>query len=442
MRIQNGTVEGMPVFREDFSPIELNADVVVAGGGTAGASAAIAAARRGVRVLLVEEANCLGGTSTAGGVHEWFASLDGCGDIFDQSVRRLAQMGGRYGRFFNGEYLKFVWQHMAEAAGVSMLFHASVTGAETEGGRVRTVQAAACSRKLVVNGKMFVDATGEGDLAALAGAPFFHGSLDAGYTLHMTLTALLLNNGKAADMTLPEGVDPIQSRGECPGLGFGTCTEDGRIYASSTKVMKLDPTDPLDLTRAECEARRQLMRTLPVLQNEVYPKAVLASTGSRIGIREGRRIVGDYVLTEGDVLAEDGTDFPDGVAVATSQIDFHSLTKPGHAGWRQAVVPYAIPLRAMIARDHQNLMMAGKCISGDQIAQSSYRMTPTCCMMGQAAGEAAALAVERNCADVRDTEINTLRQRLQEGGIELDPKKHTSFCVEETGRMNNRALAE
>jgi len=113
----------------------------------------------------------------------------------------------------------------------------------------------------------------------------------------------------------------------------------------------------------------------------------------KIGIREGRRIVGDYVLTEADVTGSAPRDFEDGVAVATSQIDFHSLTQPGDAGRRQRVEPYAIPWRCLIARGFDNLLMAGKCASGDQVAQSSFRMTPTA-RNGAAAGTRVALALE------------------------------------------------
>ena len=153
---------------------------------------------------------------------------------------------------------------------------------------------------------------------------------------------------------------------------------------------------------------------------------MLASTGSRIGIREGRRVLGDYVLTEEDVLG-DGTTFDDGIGVATCQIDFHSLTRPGTVGWRKRVKPYGIPFRSLVVKGFDNLLVAGKCISGDQVAQSSYRMTPTCVGMGQAAGTAAAMAVARTLGSIRHLPVDELRRALADAGVELDPAKHKAF---------------
>src|SRR5690606_18891992 len=137
------------------------------------------------------------------------------------------------------------------------------------------------------------------------------------------------------------------------------------------------------------------------------------------GIREGRRILGDYVLSEVDVTSGAPRDFPDGVAVATSQIDFHSLTQPGDAGRRQRVEPYAIPFRSLTARGFENLLMAGKCASGDQVAQSSFRMTPTCCAMGQAVGTGVALALEQGARDIHMLDVGRLREVLVRDRVEL-----------------------
>jgi hypothetical protein len=175
-----------------------------------------------------------------------------------------------------------------------------------------------------------------------------------------------------------------------------------------------------------------LARVIHYLQRTRFPTYALCSSGARIGIREGRRVVGEYVLSETDITGKEPCDFEDGVAVATAQIDFHSLTKPGHGGWRQRVEPYAIPFRCLVAKGFRNLMVAGKCISGDQVAQSSYRMTPTCCAMGQAAGTAAALALEAAVDDVRQVDVNALRAALTADGMELDPRRHQAFAPEVT----------
>jgi glycine/D-amino acid oxidase-like deaminating enzyme len=410
-----------------------SADILIAGGGTAGCAAAIAAARRGHRVLLVEESNALGGVSTTGGVNEWFAGLDGLGDIWEQVKAELERYGARLlDRYYNPEVLKIVWQLLAEDAGVEILFHASAAGAETENGRITSVRVASCSHLIDVAAAYFVDATGEGDLAWLAGAESMQGHPETGRTLHMSLTFILQDTGNPVTPYLPPGLQEIETVDDLPGLHGGLRLPDGRVYCNMTKVMGHDPTDPFSLSAAERQARRQLARVVHFLQRTRFPTYALCTSGARIGIREGRRVVGDYVLTETDITGPEPRDFPDGIAVATCQIDFHSLTQPGHVGWRQRVEPYAIPLRCLTVKGCPNLLAAGKCISGDQVAQSSYRMTPTCCAMGQAAGTAAAMAVEQELSDIRQLDVARLRADLAAHGVELDPRQHVAFAPELT----------
>ncbi|TVP75811.1 MAG: FAD-dependent oxidoreductase [Puniceicoccaceae bacterium] len=409
-------------------------DVLVAGGGTAGTAAAISAARRGHRVLLVEEMNCLGGVSTGGGVAEWFASLGGMGNVFDETLGKMARFGARYAnnRWFNPEYLKGVWQLNAEAAGVDILFHASVMRVRTEADRLVAAEITCCSQTLDVRADWFIDTSGEGDLCALAGAAFQQGDAK-GRVLHMSLTAWMYDTGEKQTLWLPDELEPIDSADELPGLGSGWKVSDNRIYLNATKVLNQDPTDPFQLSAAEREARRQLLRIAHYVQRFEYPTYALASSGARIGIREGRRVTGDFVLTKELVLNRDAAlDFEDGVAVATCQIDFHSLSKAGNSGWRQRLEPYSIPFRCMVSKDFSNLMMAGKCISVDQVVHSSSRMTPTCCSMGQAVGTAAALAVEQGAGNIREVSIESLRATLAADGMELDPSKHHAFAPDQS----------
>jgi len=425
--------------------LPLDYDLIVAGGGTAGSAAAVAAGRRGHRVLLIEEQNCLGGVSTSGGVSEWFASLEGMGDIFDTLIWELDQSGGRFNgkRFFNPENLKVTWQHLADRAGVDILFHASVSGVKRDDHLIRGVEIVSCSQKISAAGKFFIDATGEGDLCFLAGADFMKGDPQEGLMLHMTLTAWMYDTGKLQKPYLPEGIAPIQSKDELPGLGAGWVIDDRRVYMNATKIMHHDPTDPFSLSEAERMARVQLAQIVQYLQRSEFPTYALGGTGSRIGIREGRRIIGNTILTQDQVVNRSTPlQFEDGVAVATSQIDFHSLTKAGDSGWRQKLQPYNIPFRCLVARDFSNLLMAGKCISVDQVVHSSCRMTPTCCAMGQAAGTAVALALESKHLDIRKVSLSELRKTLSHDGLELDPEKHQAFaphstCFDEDDDVSN-----
>jgi hypothetical protein len=406
-------------------------EIIIAGGGTAGSAAAVAAARRGHKVLLLEEGNCLGGVSTAGGVNELYANTAGMGDILDRILMELGNFDAIQGRYFKGEYLKLIWQMMADEAGVDILFHTSVVDAQVMDGRLTKVMAVSGSQGMELDAQYFVDATGEGDLAYLSGADFELGHPENGRTLHMSLTAMFYDTGEQREPYLPPGYAPIEHADDLPGLRGPVRLSDNRRYANMTKVMEHDPTNPISLSQAEQEARRQLVRIAYYVQ-KLYPTYALISTGQKIGIREGRRIIGDYCLTQEDITGENPRDFPDGVAVATAQIDFHSLTRSGHIGWRQQVQPYAIPLRAMIPKGLKNVLVAGKPISGDQVALSSYRMIPTVCAMGQAAGTAAALAVEAKLKDIRSVEIHDLRAQLTRDGIELKPSKHQSFAPEIT----------
>ncbi len=410
----------------------LDADVIVVGGGSAGTSAAVAAGRAGASVMLIEAGNCLGGTSTAGLVATWYASMDGLGSVYDDFVAMLDQFGARedssfgYGGMFNAETGKLVWQLLAENAGARVLFHSTPCAADVSRGRVQGLHVFSRAETYRVSGRFVIDATGEGDFCALAGAQFAKGDPDEGRTLHMSLVATLFDTGKPVTPYLPPDLEPIETEKDLPGLSGPHPMADGRFYLNMTKVMGHDPTDPLSLSAAELEARRQLARVVHYLQRTKCPRHMLGSTGSRIGIREGRRVLGDYVLTEDDVLG-DGTTFDDGIAVATCQIDFHSLTRPGMVGWRKRVKPYGIPFRSLVVSGFDNVLVAGKCISGDQVAQSSYRMTPTCVGMGQAAGTAAAMAAARKLGSIKDLPVGELRRTLTDAGVELDPAKHKAF---------------
>jgi hypothetical protein len=406
-------------------------EVLVAGGGTAGSAAAVAAARRGHKVLLIEESNCLGGISTTGGVNEFYANPEGLGDIFTHLISELENFDALRGRYFTGEYLKLIWQILADMAGVDILFNTSVVEAETEDGRLTQARAVSASQFMEFQAQYFIDATGEGDLSFLAGAIYQIGHPENKHTLHMSLTAMFHDTGELREPYLPPGFEPIHSKEDLPGLHGPVKLDDNRVYANMTKIMGHDPTDPISISQAEREARRQLVRIAYYVQ-KLHPTFALASSGHKIGIREGRRIIGEYTLTQEDITGNEPKDFLDGIAVATSQIDFHSLTKPGHLGWRQKVHPYTIPLRTMIPKGLKNLLVAGKPISGDQVAMSSYRMTPTVCAMGQAAGTAVAIAIEEGVTDIRALDIIALREQLTSDGMGLDPRKHQPFAPEVT----------
>lgn len=406
------------------------ADLVVVGGGSAGMGAAIAAARLGADVLVIEQGNAFGGTSTIGGLNEFFASTEKLGNVFGDMYEGLKKAGQLFeGRYYNNEYLKLIWNRLAKKSGLRALYNATVFEAEVEAGNVKALKVACCGQSLRIEGKVFIDATGEGDLAFAAGADFDIGHPENELSLHMTLTFLLADTGKAVTPWLPEGLLPINSAEELPGLNAHKLFADGRVSCNMTKVMGQSPVDPLSLSEAEDWAREQMIRIIHYLQTFFYPTHTLVSSGAHIGIREGRRIKCDYTITSQDILNGSLTaPRDDFMAVATSAIDFHSLTKAGHGGWRERVEPYGIPFSAMTVAGFKNLLVAGKCISGDQVAMSSYRMTPTCCAMGQAAGSATYLALSQEVEDIRDIDLEKLQGILAENDLVTDPREHNAFA--------------
>jgi glycine/D-amino acid oxidase-like deaminating enzyme len=259
--------------------MNLDYDVIVVGGGTAGTSAAVATARRGHKVLLVEESNCLGGVSTAGGVNEWYASPDGLGDIFDRVLREMERFGARYGRYFNGEYLKAVWQLLAGEAGVEILFHTTLFEVERAGDRVIKARLLSGGQQMEATAKYFIDCSGEGDLCAMAGADFMKGHPDSGRMLHMSLTCILHDTGRPVQPYLPASLEPINCQDELPGLHGGLELPDGRVYCNMTKIMGEDATDPQSLSRAETQARLQMLRVVHYLQRTRFPNHMLFFVG-------------------------------------------------------------------------------------------------------------------------------------------------------------------
>jgi hypothetical protein len=314
------------------------------------------------------------------------------------------------------------------------MFHTSVIDAIAKNGWIKEVVAVSGSYQMRLNAKYYIDTTGEGDGAFLAGADFDSGIPENGRTLHMSLTAMFYDTGIKRKNYLPPGYEPIYSVEDLPGLRGPVRLADNRRYANMTKIMWHDPTNPLSFSQAEQESRRQLVRINYYVQT-LKPTYALISSGQKIGIREGCCILGEYRLTQEDILGEISKDFPDGVAVATTQNDFHSLSKPGHTGWRQDGQPYSIPFRAMIPQGFSNLIVAGKPISSDQIPLLCYRMITTVCVRRQAAGTAVVLALEKECLDIHKININSLLDILTKDGMELNPANYNPFASEPTPNL-------
>ncbi|MFH0802412.1 MAG: FAD-dependent oxidoreductase [bacterium] len=413
--------------------------ILVAGGGPAGVAAAIAAARLGAPVTLVERYGFLGGMGTAGLVHPWMSYYSGekqlVGGIFAEIVGSLknkqafkdsSHLGLRH-HCFDPEILKGVLQDLALSAGVRLFLHTFLIGSDCSKGAVRSVRTASKSGVEELRADLFIDATGDADLAFLAGVPCEKGrpgdALMQPATLHFRM-------GGVEEERMPsrEEMNDIYNRAQKEGrldnpreslLWFDT-TRRGEIHFNTTRVVRIDGTSRDDLTKAEVEGRRQMMEIVAFMIREIpgFEKACLLYSAPQIGIRETRRIKGRATITEEDILK--GRIFEDTIALGSYGIDIHN---PEGGGTRQDVLPpgryYGIPYGALLPYSPENIIVAGRPISSTYEAFAAIRIQPTCYATGEAAGTAAALALKSGVKPA-DLPYSTLRSALLAQGAILE----------------------
>lgn len=427
-------------------------DVVVVGSGAAGSTAAIAAARGGARTLLVEKLPFLGGNSTA--VLDTFYGfytpgerplkvVGGIGDDVVDRLRRLGRVverpntyGAGTGITYLAEHLKVVWEGLVTAAGARVLLHSFVQGVEIYDGRVESLLVATKAGLRTVDAGVVVDASGDADVCHHAGFSYeLAGELDPAQTLTTTfrmanvdqdrrgqvskeqLHDLMAHAAEAGEYDLPrrEGSDHIT-----PVDGM-TATIMTRIehVEGDTAGRVINATDPDVLTRVEMEGRRQALEYARFLVDRVpgYENASLIALSSQIGIRETRRVLGDYRVTRDDVLS--ARQFDDQIGLCGAPIEDHH---PG-TGTRWEYLPegaaVGIPLRSLLPADGSNVLTPGRCFSATHDAHASIRSMAQCMAMGQAAGSVAALAAEEGGL-VRDVPLSLVRERLNSDGAILE----------------------
>jgi len=404
-------------------PVRYTADVAVIGGGIAGVSAACAAAKSGAKVILVERFAVAGGMLTTGGVANFCGQMSDQGEVFDQILSDLKRWNAiGYGKesCFHYEILAIILQELLLKRGVKLLLHTRFVDVQVgEDGRIRECIVCGKSGPEAIRARQFIDCTGDGDAARCAGFETIKGG-PSGYQLPMSMMYFVRHVDPAhAKPHLPEGwFNPVRNEANLP---MTSIWPDGPgSNAIKIKVPMFNSTDTQSLTRGEIAGRRRMMEVLDYYQRVEKKPWLLDHCSPIIGIREGCRIVGDYVLTVDDLRA--GRSFDDGVARGTYYLDGHKpdddkrtyiLPKD-----ELEVPPYQIPLRSLIARDGTNLMMAGRCFSADQLALSSARVSTTGSMMGQAAGIAAALCAKKQC-DPRDLDPNDVRRIVISRGAKL-----------------------
>jgi len=422
------------------------ADVLVVGGGSAGPLAAIAAARRGAKVLLVESQGALGGSRTIMGVDTFYGFYSPgentrrlVGGITYEIVERLQQQGAAFARpntfgagtgvTYDMERLKLLFEGLVLEAGGKLLYHTFVPDVVVEEGALRGVIVSNKAGLKQVRARVIIDATGDADIAARAGAPFeLAGS--GGLPVQSLSTIFYMgnvDNERAFAVTQAERAELMRRAVESGkyrltriGGSIHPTPHAGFVHANLTRVPNVDATDPFALTEAEIEGRRQTQEYVRFLQNEHpgFENAYLAYTASYIGVRETRRLIGEYVLTGADVV--EGRQFEDAVACCAAPIEDHHAGKDVRWVYVQGPGYYQIPYRALLPRQVDNLIVAGRSLSATHEAQASARNSAQCMAMGEAAGVAATLALQAGIQP-RAVAPDALRAALLDQGILLDP---------------------
>ena len=444
------------------------ADLLVVGGGPSGVCAAVAAARKGVKVLLVDNGNCLGGMGTKGLVGPFMTCYDATGEnmiirgLFEETVDRLVAEGGaihpskvragtEYTAWikeghdhvtpFDPEILKKVYDRMCAEAGVKVLFHASFVSPIMKGRKIQGAVLLTPSGLEAARAKMVIDATGDGTVAYRAGAPCVFGDPESGRVQPASLFFRINNvdtyrliaevephlpvfrrvNG-VSYRCLHWRVAEAEAAGEWDlsrkSVNIWRSVEKDQWVVNCTRIHGVDATNCESLTDAEVEGRRQVEELMNFFHKYVpgCEVATLMGTGATMGIRESRHVHGDFVLPVQDLI--DGVIPEDNIVLAANSIDVHGAMGGPAGGLYMPIQKdmYGVPYRCLVPRDVEGLLLAGRCISADSPAAGAIRVMPPAMAIGQAAGIAAALCLENGATpatlDYADLKPALLEQKV------------------------------
>ena len=445
-------------------------DVVIAGGGVSGCTAALAAARSGASVLLLEQNGYLGGTLTGCGVGPMMTFHAGkkqvITGIMEELVQTMVARGWSVGHVsdtkqytstitpFDAEGLKLVLDEKLREAGCQVLFHTFIGGVERQEKMISSITICNKDGLNCVRAKVFIDATGDGDIAAWAGAKMRKGRPEDGAAQPMTMKmkyccvdteklrdyvlrnpqrfpkfaayADLVKTSVAMDV---EGFEEEFNQAKQDGLlsirrenvlMFGT-GRDGEFIINTTRIVDHDATDAWSLTDAEFLGRKQCAELDAFLRKNVlgFENAFLEFTGPSVGVRGSRQLVGEYTLTAQDILER--RRFADRIAHSSYPIDIHNPKGEGTSStfMSEPGTYYSIPYAIMVCPEIDNLIVTGRCVSASFEAQAAIRTTPTVGAMGQAAGIAAAYAAACG-VPVQKVDISKVQEKLIEQGAYLE----------------------
>ncbi len=445
-------------------PYSYTPEIAVVGGGPAGVCAAIAAARTGAKVLLIESGNCLGGMATIGQVNPFMTSFDKSGEnmiirglfaeIIDRLVARGAAIqprdvppgqsftsyitvGHNHTAPFDAEVLKVVLDEMCEEAGVQVLFHSSFISPIMEGNAVRGLVIATKAGLRAVSAQMVIDCTGDADVAFRSGVPCEMGDEASGRIQPATMFFRIGNVDLAkvdADIEANRDnfyrkngvnyrsfhwrVSEARENGDWDlqrvSIGMFRGVREDEWNINTSRIMGVDGTDPDSVTQAEITGRKQVQEIFRFLKKYVpgCENAILESTPAHVGIRETRHIKGEYVLNTDDVLQGNVPD--DSILLAANSIDVHGRYGPMSNEYVTVENGeyYGVPYRCLVPLNVENLLVAGRCVSATSEAAGAIRVMPPCMALGQAAGTAAALAL-KNDVSVRNLDTALLKETLK-----------------------------
>jgi hypothetical protein len=444
--------------------------VLVLGGGAGGVGAAIAAAREGAETILVDRQGFLGGNMTIG--LPLLAFLDAQGrqvtrGLPQEIVDRLIELGGAFGHrgcplhnsttVIDPNLMKIVVFEKMKQYGVRPLLHCEIIGTNVEDGELKSVIVKGKGKEIEIFADVFVDATGDGDVAFMAGAEFEKGQYANGETQPPTLmftvggfelerfmdflaehpeelkhgSSMKIRPGYTAEFLrasenhvfvgLKNTISRLRQEGKCPidrdTIIYINLPREGYIALNCIRILNFDGTKIEELSRGEIESNLQILPLIAMLKEHIpgFEHIYLSSIAPFLGIRETRRIIGKQMIRE--EAAVNGVIPEDTIALGSYIIDIHSGSGDSTV-IRSLAGPYGITYGATIARDVKRLMLSGRCISVDPVVFGSSRVMPTCMAVGEGVGIGAALAAQQNIAP-EQVDVQTIRHKLREHGAIL-----------------------
>lgn len=425
--------------------VKHNVDICVVGCGPAGFAAAVSAARNGASVLVIDALSMPGGMSTAALVPVLMPVSDGinflAGGIGHETYLRAQESGAMRGGAIHAEKLKYLYEDMMAEAGIAISYNTTLMDVDLDGQGINAAICHAKSGLFAIQAKIFIDCSGDGDLAALAGAPFEVGD-DNGNTMPATLCSLWAGvdwnqyrEGKAFSHNDDNMLAILKQAYEQGVISMDdyhhtgmTRTNDQLVTGNFSHVFGINPLDELSVTKGLID-NRKLLREYETMYRQFirgFQSASLATSGSILGIRESRRIIAEYVLSAQDY--DNRATFEDEIGRYNFSIDVHPST-PG----RQALEEhkkhfrgkaygkgesYGIPYRILCPKNTDNLLVAGRCVSTDRNMMASLRVIPGCWITGMAAGTAAAISV-KNKQKPHQIDVKALQKNLHANGAFL-----------------------